>query len=154
MSTPKITSPNYNWCPYSEYKPSNPANLEGNYSTVREGPVPAAFRDRNETSKMPPSKPHGGLFRGPVEGHPWEAIPVTATMTNYIQHHLRSANPPPGATEQYVGSDRLGNNYAPMPGTYWFNPKTKQGLHNIKVTHKCDEREHNVEKRFNMPGFS
>ena len=52
-------------------------------------------------------------------------------MMNYVHHNLRSANPPPGATEQYVGTDRLGNNYVSMPGTYWFNPEDRPNMFRI-----------------------
>tara|TARA_Y100000389_G_C17381872_1_gene474823 strand:+ start:608 stop:1033 length:426 start_codon:yes stop_codon:yes gene_type:complete len=136
MSSINHSSPNFNWCPYAEYKPSKSENLQGNYSTVKVGQVTPELRNRNENDSMPPPPPHGGLFRGPVLGKPWEAIPVTPTMTNYIQNNLRSANPPPGATEQYIGGDRLGNNYAPMPGTYWFNPVDRIGQFQIKSTNK------------------
>ena len=51
-------------------------------------------------------------------------------MMNYVHHNLRSANPP-GATEQYVGTDRLGNNYVSMPGTYWFNPEDRPNMFRI-----------------------
>ena len=60
-------------------------------------------------------------------------------MTNYVQNNLRSANPPPGATQQYVGSNRLGNNYVSMPGVYWHNPNNNMnGKYAIKTTHQAD----------------
>ena len=43
-------------------------------------------------------------------------------------------------TEQYIGTERLGNNYAPMPGTYWYNPEGQHGQFNIKVRHQCEAR--------------
>ena len=46
---------------------------------------------------------------------------MVPTTTNMINKNLRSANPPPGATEQYPGTNRYGNNYIPMPGVYWYN---------------------------------
>lgn len=138
MSSISKNSPHFNWCPYVKYTPSNPSFGLGDYSTVKESGVPPVFRDRNENTKMPKAPAHGGLFRGPVKGQPWEAIPVTPTMSNYIHHNLRSANPPPGATEQFVGGDRLGNNYAPMPGTYWYNPTNNLGNYNMVTTHHSD----------------
>lgn len=113
---------------------------EGNYSVVEAGSVPPAFRDNGPDSIMPQVARHGGLYSGPESKNPWNSIPVTPTMTNYIQNNLRSANPPPGATEQYVGTPRLGNNYAPMPGVYWYNPPEMSGKHAIMVTHNCDAR--------------
>ena len=137
---------NYNldigsWCPYTKYNPSKPEFMKGDYSTVEEGSIHAAFRHSSPEHAMPPAPVHGGLFSDEETHNPWNAIPVTATMTNYIQNNLRSANPPPGATEQYVGTPRMGNNYVPMPGVYWYNPLgDKQGQHRIKTTHQCEQR--------------
>ena len=44
---------------------------------------------------------------GNESNKPWMPIKVTPTATNYIQNNLLSANPPPGATEQYVGTKEL-----------------------------------------------
>jgi len=151
------TTDNKFWCPYIQNPASNspapfnktssyPPTLdtakltEGNYSVVEAGSVPPAFRDNGPDSIMPQVARHGGLYSGPESKNPWNSIPVTPTMTNYIQNNLRSANPPPGATEQYVGTSRLGNNYAPMPGVYWYNPPEMAGKHAIMVTHNCDAR--------------
>ena len=131
------------WCPYAPYMPSAVPSAQlpkGNYDTVEKSPVPAAHRDYSPESTMLPAPRHGGLYSGPPSNNPWNSIPVTATMTNMIQNNLRSANPPPGATEQYVGTERLGNSYAPMPGTYWYNPEDRHAQFNIKVRHQCEAR--------------
>ena len=63
---------------------------------------------------------------------------LTPTATNMIHNNLRSANPPPGATEQYPGTNRLGNNYVAMPGVYWYadtHPVNK-GPFEMKVTER------------------
>lgn len=125
------------WCPYSRYLPSNPENANGNYSVVKKTQVPPHLR-HNAFTSMPTSPRHGGLFSGPPSNNPWNSIPVTPTMTNYIQNNLRSANPPPGATQQYIGSNRLGNNYVSMPGVYWHNPENMKGMYAIKSTHQAD----------------
>ena len=125
------------WCPYTKYLPSNPQFANGDYSVVKKSPVPPHIRHNFNTS-MPPSPHHGGLFSGPPSYNPWNAIPVTPTMTNYVQNNLRSANPPPGATQQYVGTNRLGNNYVSMPGVYWHNPDNMNGKYAIKTTHQSD----------------
>lgn len=141
---------NYNqdiniWCPYAKYQPSNNDFLKGDYTTVENGNIPPAYRMDGPNAAMPPAPIHGGLFTGPNTNNPWNSIPITPTMTNYIQNNLRSANPPPGATEQYIGTHRLGNNYVSMPGTYWYNPiGDKQGQYQIKVTHECDKRSFNL----------
>ena len=42
--------------------------------------------------------------------------------------------PPPGATEQYPGDNRLGNNYTPMPGINWYKSSyNNSGPYHIKV---------------------
>ena len=62
-------------------------------------------------TRAPPPVPNGGLFGGPQAMGEYASIHVTPTATNMIHNNLRSANPPPGATEQYPGTNRLGNNY-------------------------------------------
>jgi hypothetical protein len=53
-----------------------------------------------------------------------------------INNNLRSANPPPMATEQYPGTNRLGNNYIAMPGVYWYSDThpVNKGPYTMKVT--------------------
>ena len=131
------------WCPYANYIPTPPATSPGDYTVVEEGTVPPASRDYAADVMMAPAPRHGGLYSGPESHNPWNSIPVTATMTNYIQNNLRSANPPPGATEQYVGTPRMGNNYVPMPGVYWYNPPEMKGKYAIKTTHAGDARAYN-----------
>ncbi len=136
-----LAQPNFVWCPYTLTDPQVKSNLvQGDYSTVEESGIPPMHRASGPTVAMLPSPRHGGLYSGPVSHNPWNSIPVTPTMTNMIQNNLRSANPPPGATEQYIGTERLGNNYAPMPGVYWFNPPESNGKYAIKVTHACEQR--------------
>ena len=53
-------------------------------------------------------------------------------MTNLIHNNLKSANPSPGATVQYVGTERLGNNYVSMPGVQWYNEGDARGLYRIR----------------------
>ena len=112
--------------------------------SVEDGPIMPAMRDRDANTQMPPAPVHGGLYSAPPSNNPWNSIAVTATMTNYIQNNLRSANPPPGATEQYIQSNRLGNSYGPQPGVYYFNPNgPMQGKYNILSTHECEKRSFN-----------
>ena len=60
-------------------------------------------------------------------------VPVTPTATNYTHNHLKSANPQ-GATEQYNGNIRLGNNYTAKPGVKWYVPKNPScGPYSIQV---------------------
>jgi|UniRef100_A0A6C0J9I5 hypothetical protein len=83
--------------------------------------IPLELRWHDENTKAPDPVPNGGLFGGPQAIGPYASIYVTPTATNLINNNLRSANPPPGATEQYIGTNRMGNNYIPMPGVYWYN---------------------------------
>ena len=65
----------------------------------------------------------------------YASIPVIPTATNMINNNLRSANPPPGAINQYPGTNRDKNNYIPMPGVYWYNDTNpvNKGPYSIKV---------------------
>ena len=75
----------------------------------------------------PPMPSHnGGWFTGKAyqADAPWRTFPVTPDVDSIIHHNLRSANPPPGATTQYPGSFRPGNNAQGMPGVHPY------GLHN------------------------
>jgi|APSaa5957512535_1039671.scaffolds.fasta_scaffold99513_2 hypothetical protein len=121
------------WCPV--YK-TDGGLQHGNYSTVDSSSVPPELRDNSIDTKIPPSPPNGGIYGGPQSTKQWANIPVAPTMTNMIHNNLKSANPPPGATVQYIGTDRYGNNYSPMPGVNWYNydDKTIRGLYRIKGT--------------------
>ena len=126
---------NIGYCPYMEINANIPG---GSYKTLTEGLVAPEKRDFNSNTAIPESAPNGGLYRGPQSTEPWANIPITPSGTNLIHYNLRSANPPPGATEQYVGTDRLGNNYVPMIGVNWYNPEQSKGLYRMNVTNKAD----------------
>jgi hypothetical protein len=121
------------WCPF--YELNNGDTHTASWTTVEPGSVQPELRDRSPDSAIPQSPANGGLYGGPQSNGPWANIPVAPTMTNLIHYNLRSANPPPGATEQYIGTDRLGNNYIAMPGVSWFNPNRPdmQGKYRMQV---------------------
>jgi hypothetical protein len=123
------------YCPYMEINSSLPNQ---SYSTLTQSLVVPEKRDMNKDTSVPEPLPNGGLFRGPQSNKPWANIPVIPTDTNLIHYNLKSANPPPGATQQYVSTDRLGNNYAPMIGVYWYNPSESRGMYRMMVTKKED----------------
>ena len=78
--------------------------------------------------------PNGGMYRGePCTNRAHIPTPVVHTGTYFHQVLLSSANPPPGAQEQYVGTNRTGNNYAVMPGVNWYNPEMT-GPYEMKTT--------------------
>ena len=66
----------------------------------------------------PPPTLNGGWYTGApfMEGAPWRTHNVTPDVAFMINNNLRSAQPPPGATSQYPGSYRPGNNAQSMPG--------------------------------------
>ena len=128
---------NMGYCPYMEISPQ-----KGSSQTITEGLVQPEKRDFDANTALPESSPNGGLYGGPQSTEPWANIPVTPSGTNLIHYNLRSANPPPGATEQYVGTDRLGNNYNPMIGVYWYNPEEQHAKYRMAVTNKADMKQY------------
>ena len=130
---------NMGYCPFMEI---NNSASGGSYKTLTEGLVAPEKRDFDSNSAIPNSLPNVGLYAGPQSTEPWANIPVIPSGTNLIHYNLRSANPPPGATEQYVGTDRLGNNYVPMIGVNWYNPEQSKGLYRMNVTNKADMKQY------------
>ena len=94
-----------------------------NYSVEKESVVPFESRSSNFESKLEYAPVNGGLYNKKSDCGPVHVIPTT---TNYILNHLKSANPPPGAMEQIVGTNRLGNNYIAMPNVKWLKDTDKK----------------------------
>ncbi len=134
---PKDTSTPLGYCPYMEINAK-----QGNYTTLTDGLIAPEKRGSNENTAIPDSVPNGGLYNAPQATGPWGNIPVIPSDTNLIHYNLRSANPPPGATEQYASIDRLGNNYAPMIGVYWYNPDEARGMFRMQVTDRKDAKQY------------
>lgn len=85
----------------------------------------------NNNKSEIPQAPNGGLYGGPQQNKPWLPIHIEPTAFNLIANNLSSANPPPGAIEQYIGSNRLGNN---INNTKNIDAYDKQsGKYNFKV---------------------
>ena len=146
MSKLSITpiNPNYNlqplgYCPYMEIN----APHGGSYKTLTEGLISPERQSSSKDVAIPDSLPNGGLYNAPQATGAWASIPVIPSDLNLIHNNLRSAHPPPGATEQYASTDRIGNNYAPMIGVYWYNPDTEmRGMYRMHVTKKDDEKQY------------
>ena len=134
---PKQETGPMGYCPYMEI-----STKIGSYVTLTEGLIAPEKRSMNENTAIPDPLPNGGLFGGPQSTGPWANIPVIPTDTNLIHYNLRSAHPPPGATEQYISTDRLGNNYAPMIGVYWYNPEGSNGVFRMAVTKFEDSQQY------------
>jgi len=125
------------YCPYMDIKAAH-----GSYKTLTDSLIAPEKQSLNANTAIPDSAPNGGLYSCPQSTGPWANIPVIPTDTNLIHYNLRSAAPPPGATEQYVGIDRLGNNYAPKIGVYWYNPEAAYGMYRMNVTKLSDEKQY------------
>ena len=99
--------------------------------------VPFELRTHDLNTQVGNPPTNGGLYSGPQNDAPWMPKSIPATTTYFIQNLLKNADPPPppGATEQYPGENRLGNNYTPMPGVNWYNTpyERNKGPFNIKV---------------------
>ena len=76
----------------------------------------------NSPVGVPPTLPNGGIYGGQQATGPWANIPVEPEMHVYIAN-LASAQPPPGAMNQMVGTNRLGNNTITQPSVRFFVPK-------------------------------
>jgi hypothetical protein len=76
----------------------------------------------NSPVPVPTPAPNGGLYSGPQATGPWANIPIQPEMHIYIAN-LSSAEPPPGAQNQMVGTNRLGNNTLMQPPVRFFVPK-------------------------------
>ncbi len=135
--TPKLDTGYMGYCQYMDI-----TSKHGSYKTLTDGLIEPEKRMNNENTAIPASLPNGGLFSGPQSTGPWANIPVIPSDTNLIHFNLRSAKPPPGATEQYVSTSRLGNNYAPMIGVYWYNPEQTYGMYRMNVTKQSDEKQY------------
>lgn len=123
---------------------SNNNNMLINNNTLKNVPVdinsqiPLHKRWNSHNTEAPISPNNGGLFGGEQAVGPYASIPVIPTATNMINKNLLSAGPPPGATEQYIGTNRSNNNYVPMPGVYWYNDThpVNKGPYSMKVVNK------------------
>jgi hypothetical protein len=135
---PTYEIPLMGYCPYMEISAPH-----GSYKTLTEGLVAPERQASSKDVAIPESLPNGGLYNAPQATGPWANIPVIPTDLNLIQNNLRSAHPPPGATEQYIGTERIGNNYAPMIGVYWYNLDNEMhGMYRMNVTKKADEKQY------------
>merc|ERR1711907_165732 len=118
----------------TKYKTKSFSNIKkgGNYPVDVTSNVPASNQWSSPYISSPPPSYNGGLYganigqdpltaTGPQFDGPWGNIPVTPTTTNMINKNLVSATPPPGATTQYIGTNRQGNNFTAMPGINWYN---------------------------------
>jgi hypothetical protein len=118
-------------------KQSQEHYVNNDYPTDVKSSVHPYLRAQDTQTSVRPPPVNGGLFCGPQNNAPWMPKSVPPTTTFFMQNLVRNADPPPppGATEQYPGDNRPGNNYTPMPGINWYNSayERNKGPFNIKV---------------------
>lgn len=74
--------------------------------------------DPKQPYGVPPRRLNGGLYTGEpaLPKAPWGHIPVVPEAHIYITQNLKSANPPPRATDTIPGGGiRVGNSLAKFP---------------------------------------
>ena len=108
-------------------------DIKNNYSVDKPTSIPFEEMNSSPDTKMPTQAKNLGLYGGEAVTTPWLPKPNVPTSTNYMKQ-LACANPPPGAMEQYVELNRLGNNFSPSPAVKWYADTSKLncGPFNIK----------------------
>lgn len=118
-------------------QPSAPPCAQHNGAPVDvQSTIPPAQQASNPYDPMPPPSYNAGLYTGPPFDGPWGNIPVTPTSAGTTHNALRSANPPPGATQMYAtgGTNRPGNSFSAKPGVNHYNGGHSSKMYNIKCT--------------------
>ena len=93
------------------------------YPIDRDAANPRNFmKPVNSPVAVPAPLANGGVYGGPQATGPWANIPIEPEMHVYIAN-LASAQPPPGALNQMVGTNRLGNNTITQPPVRFYMPK-------------------------------
>lgn len=90
-------------------------------------------KDSHVSTPLPPAQLHGGLYNSTSTNKPWHSIYVKPDVTYMINTNLQSANPPPGATHQFIGTNRPGNSSVNMPNVYKYAPEGQEGLYNFHL---------------------
>ena len=83
-----------------------------NYPVEKDSSVPFVMRGDSFDTKVESMLPNGGLYSGIEVERAMIPKKVVPTSTYFSTVLLKEANPPPGALEQAVGTNRPGNNYA------------------------------------------
>lgn len=106
-----------------------------NYPVEKESPVPFVMRGDSFDSKVNSMLPNGGLYSGVEVERAMIPKKIQPTSTYFSTVLLKEANPPPGALEQAVGTNRPGNNYTAAPSVFWYadTHKVNKGPFRLKV---------------------
>ena len=106
-----------------------------NYPVEKESPVPFVMRGDSFDARVNTMLPNGGLYSGIEVERAMIPKKIEPTSTYFTSVLLKEANPPPGALEQAVGTNRPGNNYTAAPSVYWYADTTEvnKGPFNLKV---------------------
>lgn len=109
--------------------------IKDNYLVDKKTSIPFENMASSPNTKMPPLQKNKGLYGGEQYCSPWFPKSEIPTATNYMKL-LKDSDfkPPPGAAEQYVELNRLGNNFSPAPKVKWYydTDKLNCGPFNIK----------------------
>ena len=112
-----------------------------NYPVEKDSRIPFVMRGDSYDTRVNKMLPNGGLYTGPVVQRAMIPEPIYPTSTYFTTTLLQGANPPPGAVEQAIGTNRPGNNYTAAPFVKWYDDTTEvsSGPFNLKVieTKKC-----------------
>ena len=82
-----------------------------NYPVDRESSVPFVMRGDSFDTQVNSMLPNGGLYSGVQVDRAMIPQKIVPTSTYFTTVMLKGANPPPGAIEQAIGTNRPGNNY-------------------------------------------
>lgn len=106
-----------------------------NYPVDRESSVPFVLRGDSFDTKVNSMLPNGGLYSGVQVDRAMIPQKIVPTSTYFTTVMLKGANPPPGAIEQAIGTNRPGNNYTAAPTVFWYanTPPKNSGPFNLKV---------------------
>ncbi len=78
--------------------------------------------DKTAPSGIPPRKPNGGLYTGEIAKGDWGCFPVVPEAYIYSTENLKSADPPPRATNFIPGGfNRVGNSVQLFPNHTKYN---------------------------------
>jgi hypothetical protein len=103
---------------YCEYPPQHMTEFKYVNSAC---PFDDFEKNTNKPVGLPTQPLHGGLYNSTSTGKEWHTIPVNPEMSSMMAN-LASANPPPGAMNQFIGTNRPGNNSVNLNGVYRYQP--------------------------------
>ena len=112
--------------------------------------IPKNIQWNSPFESAPKAPLNGGLYTGAPGNGPWSAIPITPTTDNMINNNLKSANPPPSATNQYPLNIKPGNNFQGNTDLSWYtNNGLNKGPFKLQVQSGGKKNKKNKSKKIN-----